>query len=172
MRKFSTHGTGRFKPEQLRRCGDNVIFEEGVLVFHPENVVIGSNVYVGHGTILKGYHGNLMEIGSDTWIGQGCFFHSAGGLRIGSQVGFGPFVRILTSTHRDHGRSGPPILASEIEFAPVVIEDECHIGLGAILLPGVTIGRGTQIGAGSVVTSDLPEFCVAAGSPAKILRRR
>jgi acetyltransferase-like isoleucine patch superfamily enzyme len=172
MRKFSTHGTGAFTREQLRRCGDDVTFEEGVLVFHPGNVAIGSNVYVGHGTILKGYHKNLMEIGSDTWIGQRCFFHSAGGLKIGSAVGFGPCVKILTSSHRDQGRSGPPILGSEIEFGPVVIGDECHFGVGVIVLPGVTIGRGTQIGAGAIVTSDLPEFCVAAGSPARILRGR
>ena len=172
MRKFSTHGTGAFTPDQLLRCGENVVFEDGVLVFHPGSIAIGSNVYIGHGTMLKGYHKNLMEIGSDTWIGQGCFLHSAGGMKIGDRVGVGPHVKILTSAHRDPGRSGPPILECEIEFAPVAIGDECDIGIGAIILPGVTIGRGTQIGAGAVVTSDLPEFCVAAGSPARILRGR
>jgi len=172
MRKFKTHGTGRFERKDLKHCGENVIFEEGVLIFHPENVIIGDNVYIGHRTILKGYYKNLMEIGSDTWIGQNSFFHSAGGLKIGKKVGIGPDVKIITSNHRDMGRNGPPLLESEIEFAPVIIEDECDIGIGSIILPGVRIGRGSQIGAGAVVTEDIPEFCVAAGCPAKVIRKR
>jgi acetyltransferase-like isoleucine patch superfamily enzyme len=172
MRQFQSHGTGLFTRDQFRSLGENVVFEEGVLVFHPENIVIGSNVYVGHRTMLKAYHKNTMEIGSDTWIGQGCFFHSAGGLRIGSRVGIGPCVKILTSRHRDSGRSGPALLDSAVELAAAVIEDECDIGMGAVILPGVTVGRGTQVGAGAVVAESLPEFCVAAGVPAKIIRRR
>jgi acetyltransferase-like isoleucine patch superfamily enzyme len=172
MRKFSTHGAGTFRPEQLRRLGENVVFEEGVLVFHPETVSIGSNVYVGHRTMLKGHPGGSMTIGDDTWIGQACFFHSAGGLTIGSRVGIGPHVKILTSHHRDEGRDGPPLLDSPVAFAPVVVGDECNIGIGAIILPGATIGRGTQVGAGAVVAGDLPDFCVAAGVPAKVIRRR
>jgi acetyltransferase-like isoleucine patch superfamily enzyme len=172
MRQFQSHGTGSFSRDQFRSLGENVIFEEGVLVFHPGNIVIGSNVYVGHRAMLKAYHKNVMEIGSDTWIGQGCFFHSAGGLRIGSRVGLGPCVKILTSHHRDAGRSGPALLESAVELAAVVIEDECDIGMGSIILPGVTVGRGTQVGAGAVVSESLPEFCVAAGVPAKIIRSR
>ena len=172
MRKFSSHGNGSFLPEQLRRIGDNVIFEEGVLVFHPENIEIGDNVYIGHRSILKAYHKNAMSIGSDTWIGQECFFHSAGGLTIGSRVGVGPCVKILTSRHEDLGRDGPCILESPLQFAPVTIEDHVDLGIGVIILPGVTIGKGSQVGAGAVVSSDLPEFCVAAGVPAKPIRDR
>jgi acetyltransferase-like isoleucine patch superfamily enzyme len=172
MRRFATHGKGSFDPKMLRRLGENVIFEEGVLVFHPENVSIGDNVYIGHRTILKGYHENLMEIGSDTWIGQCCFFHSAGGLTIGSRVGVGPHVKILTSSHRDQGRDGPPLLDSPLELAAVVIEDECDIGIGAVILPGVRIGKGTQVGAGAVVSEDLPARCIAAGVPARPLKKR
>jgi len=172
MRRFSTHGTGRFAPGELGAVGQNVVFEEGVLVFHPATVFIGDNVYVGHRAILKGHHGGRMEIGSDTWIGQECFFHSAGGIAIGRCVGVGPGVKILTSSHRDMGRGGPPLLDSPVDTAPVVIEDECDIGIGAIVLPGVRIGRGTQVGAGAVVAADLPPFSVAAGVPARVIRTR
>ena len=82
MNPFRSHGTGAFSREQLARVGTHVIFEAGVLVFHPEQIEIGENVYVGHQTILKGYYKNRMVIGDDTWIGQQCFFHSAGGLVI------------------------------------------------------------------------------------------
>jgi acetyltransferase-like isoleucine patch superfamily enzyme len=166
-----SHGTGQFELTQFARLGQGVIFEIGVLVFHPENIEIENDVYVGHNTILKGYYKNKMVIGSGTWIGQQCFFHSAGGLTIGRNVGIGPSVKIITSSHIEEGRD-KPILHSRIEFAPVAIEDDADIGVGAILLPGVRVGRGAQIGAGAVVTRDIPSYTIAVGVPAKIMCRR
>ena len=96
------------------------MFEAGVLVFHPENVSLGARVYVGHQTILKGYYKSQMVIGEGSWIGQQCFFHSAGGLRVGRNVGVGPGVRVITSTHSEAGRA-LPILHAPLDFAEVVI---------------------------------------------------
>ena len=166
-----SHGSGEFTPDQLALCGVGCVFEPGVLVFHPENIRVGERVYVGHQAILKGYYRSSMEIGDGTWIGQQCFFHSAGGLRIGRNVGVGPGVRILTSHHTEAGRD-TPILHSPLAFAEVVIEDDADIGVGAVILPGVTIGRGAQIGAGAVVTTDVPPYAVAAGVPARVTRQR
>jgi acetyltransferase-like isoleucine patch superfamily enzyme len=112
-----------------------------------------------------------MVIGSGTWIGQQCFFHSAGDLVIGSNVGIGPGVKIITSFHAEEGIS-KPILHSRIESAPVFIEDESDIGTGAIILPGVIIGNGAQVGAGAVVKRDVPAYAVVAGVPAQLLRMR
>ncbi|MCB9526553.1 MAG: acyltransferase [Myxococcales bacterium] len=112
-----------------------------------------------------------MRIGDDCWIGQGCFFHAAGGITVGDRVGVGPFVKILTSFHGEAGRA-VPILDSPLEFAPVVVGDDCDLGVGSLLLPGVTLGRGVQVGAGAVVTKDVPDFAVVAGNPARILRYR
>ena len=169
--RHRSHGTGAFEPDDLATCGEDCVFEAGVLIFHPENVHLGRNVYVGHQAILKGYHRSSMRIGDESWIGQQCFFHSAGGLQIGARVGVGPAVKILTSRHAEAGRR-TPILFSPIETAPVVIEDDADLGVGAIVLPGVTIGRGAQIGAGAVVAEDVPPFAVAAGVPARVLRLR
>lgn len=166
-----SHGTGKFHPTDFCSLGEGVVFEEGVLVFHPENIEIGKHVYVGHSTILKGYYRNKMVIGDDTWIGQQCFFHSAGGIFIGRSVGIGPGVKIITSSHGEEGKN-TPILHSRLEFAPVRIEDDCDIGVGAIILPGVTIGRGAQVGAGAVVSKDLPPYAVAVGMPARVIRIR
>ena len=168
---FVSHGTGRFERSDLRRIGSNVVIEEGVLVFHSECVSIGDNVYVGHATILKGYHQNELVIGGNTWIGQGCFFHSAGGIEVGESVGVGPGVKILTSSHRDDDLD-KPVLHHHLTFAPVRIGAGADIGMGAIVLPGVTIGEGAIIGAGSVVTHDVERFCVVAGNPARVLRFR
>lgn len=166
-----SHGTGLFKRSQFAQLGRHVIFEPGVLVFHPENIEIGDDVYVGHYTILKGYYRNKMTIGSGSWIGQQCFFHSAGGLSIGSNVGVGPGVKIVTSYHV-LGELQLPILHSPIELGPVVIGEDSDIGIGAIILPGVKIGIGVQIGAGAVVTHAVDDYTIVAGVPAKVLRRR
>jgi len=170
-RPLSSHGNGEFSVIQFARVGRNVVFEPGVLVFHPENIEIGENVYIGHNTILKGYYKNRMVIGDGAWIGQQCFFHSAGGLTIGCNVGIGPAVKILTSYHEtDHIEK--PILYSPIHFSQVIIEDDCDIGVGAIILPGVHIGRGAQVGAGSIVTSNVESFSIVAGNPARFIRMR
>ena len=166
-----SHGTGAFTPDQLAHLGTGVIFEAGVLVFHPETISIGSDVYVGHQAILKGHAKGRMEIGDGTWIGQQCFLHSAGGIRIGRDVGIGPGVRILTSSH-ELDRLDLPILQAPLLYAPVVIGDDSDIGVGAILLPGARVGRGAQVGAGSVVTGVVEDYAVAAGVPARTLRSR
>jgi len=148
-----------------------VVLEPGVLIFHPENVALDEDVYVGHYAILKGYYRNQLVVGRGAWIGQAAFLHAAGGIDIDADVGIGPHVCILTSTHAEVGRE-LPIMAGPIEEAPVVLEDGCDIGVGSIILPGITVGKGAQVGAGAVVTADVPAYAVVAGNPARLLRMR
>jgi acetyltransferase-like isoleucine patch superfamily enzyme len=166
-----SHGTGQFTRSDLKRCPDSVVLEPGVLVFHPDHVSLDEDVYVGHYAILKGYYNNELVVGRGAWIGQAAFLHAAGGITIGADVGIGPHVCILTSAHGEPGRDRP-IMAGAIETAPVVLEDGCDLGVGAIILPGVTVGRGAQVGAGAVVTRDVPAYAVVAGNPARVLRSR
>lgn len=169
--QYCSHGNGRFIPDDFNEIGNNVIFEDNVLVFHPENIIIGSNVYIGHNTILKGYYKNEMTIGNHTWIGQGCFFHSAGGLAIGSGVGIGPMVKIITSAHNPDDPEDI-VMHNELLFEKVTIEDGSDLGIGSIILPGVRIGKGAIVGAGSVVTKDVQDFSIVVGIPAKTVRKR
>lgn len=166
-----SHGTGELRLEDFATLGEGCVFEPGVLVFHADRIHVGSRVYVGHYAILKGYHAGTMRIGDGTWIGQQCFFHAAGDLTIGRHVGIAPAVRILTSVHSEAGRD-VPILLAPVERAAVVIEDDADLGVGSIVLPGVTVGRGAQVGAGAVVTRDVPAYAVVAGVPAKLVRMR
>lgn len=168
-RRYRSKGGGRDLNGLL--AGEGVVLEDGVRIFHLANVELGARVYVGHDTILEGYHKEKMRIGDGTWIGPQCFFHSAGGLTIGKNVGIGAGVRILTSFHQEAGRA-IPILHAPLTFGKVVIEDHVDIGLSAVILPGVTIGRGAQVGAGAVVTKDVTPYAVVAGSPARELRKR
>src|SRR5438132_456948 len=97
--RYRSHGTGRFRREELAHCPESVILEEGVLIFHPDRVFLGEEVYVGHGAVLKGYYKNELRIGRGSWVGQGAFLHAAGGIDIAEEVGIGPKVMILTSHH-------------------------------------------------------------------------
>lgn len=163
----SSHGTGLISREELSACGASVIIEPGALIFHPENVEIGDEVYIGHYAILKGYYQNTLRIGARSWIGQGAFLHSAGGLHIGERVGIGPGVKIITSKHEIPRDPRIPVMDGPLLFAPVTLEDGCDIGVGAIILPGVTVGRRAQVGAGAVVTHDVPAGAIVVGVPAR-----
>lgn len=166
-KQFSSHGTGSFDLKDFKKIGDNIVFELNVLVFHPENISLGSNIYIGHNSILKGYCENEMIINNDTWIGQGCFFHSAGGITIGQAVGIGPYVKILTSFHKETDIN-IPVMHNRLDFQPVTIKNGADIGVGTIVLPGTTIGEGAIIGAGSIITKNIPDYAVAFGSPAVV----
>ena len=166
-----SHGTGEVDRAALRRCPTSVVIEPGALIFHPENISLDEDVYVGHYAILKGYYRNELVIGRGAWIGQAAFLHAAGGIVVGADVGIGPHVCILTSSHGEPGRA-LPIMKGPLELAPFVLGDGCDIGIGAVILPGVTVGKGAQVGAGAVVTHDVPDYAVVAGNPARVLRSR
>ena len=166
-----SHGNGLIKKSLISKMGSNIIFEKNVLVFHPENIEIGNNVYIGHYSVLKAYHKNKLVIKDDSWIGQFCFFHSAGGIDIGRAVGIGPYVKILTSSHVER-ELDYPVISNDLIYKKVIISDGCDIGTGSVILPGIMIGEGSMIGAGSVVTKDVPDYSVYAGNPAKLLRKR
>lgn len=166
---MKSHGTGR-GPWEFAARGDGVVLEEGVLVFHAEHIRLGSDIYIGHQTILKAYHRNELVIADGVWIGQQCFLHSAGGIVIQEKVGIGPGVKILSSAH-ELKTANRPILEQALEFAPVVIEAGADIGVNAVILPGVTVGACAQVGAGAVVTRSVAPHTVVAGVPAVEIRR-
>lgn len=165
---MKTHGDG-LPPWNFRHIGRDTVIENAVLIFHPDHISIGENVYIGHQTILKGYYNNEMIIGDGCWIGQQCFFHSAGNIEIGQNVGVGPGVKIITSVHDISLKSGQSIIQLPLNFKPVYIGDGSDIGVNAVILPGVQIGRRVQVGAGAVVTESFPDDSIIAGVPAKLI---
>jgi acetyltransferase-like isoleucine patch superfamily enzyme len=171
MTIYKSHGDGNFKASQFKKIGEAVIFEKGIKVWHPENIEIGNNVYIGHDTHIKGYYNNKLLIGNNVWIGQQCFLHAGGGIKIGDYVGIGPGVKILTLQHINLENTEKPIIEHEQKYEMVTIEDNVDIGIGAIILPGITIGKGSVIGAGSVVTKDVAPCSIVAGNPARLLRK-
>ena len=94
---------------------------------------------------------------------------------IGNDVMFGPGVSIITGNHRTDVQGRTMRSIGDSEKLPendqdVVIEDDCWLGGGVIVLAGVTIGKGSVIGAGSIVTKDIPPYSVAVGNPCKVMR--
>lgn len=110
-------------------------------------------------------------VGDGTYVGPGCILGAGGGITIGRNVIIGAGVDLLAENHRfdDPAR---PINQQGVSRRGISVEDDCWIGNKAMVLDGVTIGRGAVIGAGAVVTRDVPPLSVAAGSPARVLRQR
>jgi maltose O-acetyltransferase len=112
-------------------------------------------------------YGSYITVGSGTFANYGLTALDVAPITIGDDVQIGPQVQLLTPTHPlDPARRRAKLEAAE----PIVIEDNVWLGGGAIVCPGVTIGTNTVIGAGAVVTKDVPPNVVAVGNPAKVIR--
>jgi acetyltransferase-like isoleucine patch superfamily enzyme len=108
-----------------------------------------------------------VSIGSEAFINVGCFIDASAAVAIGDNVRVGDHVRLITSTHEigpSERRAGPG------KSAPVIIEAGCWLGSGVVVLPGVTIRRGSVVAAGAVVASDLPADALYGGVPARRIR--
>ncbi|OJD22981.1 hypothetical protein ACJ73_05670 [Blastomyces percursus] len=135
-------------------AADEALFENEPWIEAPIRIDYGFNVKVGAGAFI-----NFNCVILDTCL-----------VTIGARALLGPNVSIYSGTHPldpalRNGTKGPE-LGKEVH-----IGEDCWIGGNVDILPGVTIGKGATIGAGSVVTKDVPAFHVAAGNPARILRR-
>ena len=117
----------------------------------PEHIYIGRNTFIGPRVLL--------------------IVHPETEIRIGDKVMFGPSVSIITSNHR-HNLTQQATRDSGYDFGSVTIQDDVWVGAGAIILKGVTVGRGSVIGAGAVITKNIGEYEVWAGNPARKIRDR
>jgi len=113
-----------------------------------------------------------LRIGHHVVIGPHTILCAAHGISIGDHCRFGPFVSIYdTDLHPADAELrrqdyGPP---EAVDGAPITIEDDVWLGVGAIVLKGVRIGRGAIVGAGAVVTRDVPAYTIVAGNPARTI---
>jgi len=115
--------------------------------------------------------GRGLRVGDEVDLALGVLITTDGGVHIGDRTLIGYRTQIISGNHRiPEGRE--PIFSAGHEKQSVHIGNDVWIGANCMILPGVTIGDGTVIGAGSVVTKDIPEFSIAVGSPAKVIRSR
>ncbi len=116
---------------------------------------------------LRCDYGYRIRVGARTFVNYGLIALDVASITIGHDVQVGPNVQLLTPTHPVE----PDARRAKWEAAePIAIEGNVWLGGGVIVLPGVTIGENTVVGAGSIVTKDLPPNVVAAGNPARVVR--
>lgn len=150
-----------------RSCGEGLVVEQGVGFKHPETFEIGKGVFIGAQTFIQGRFDGRCRLGDHVWIGPHSYF-DARDLVLEEYVGWGPGAKVLGSVHTGIPLDVPTI-QTDLEVKPVRVKEWADIGTNAVLLPGVTIGRGAIVGAGAVVTHDVPAFAKVAGVPAKVI---
>lgn len=153
-----------------RACGDGLVVDPGVVFKHPESLEIGHSVFIGSGTVIQGRFDGKCVIGDHVWIGPQSYF-DARDLVLEAYTGWGPGARVLGSEHTGSPLD-VPIIATDLEIRPVRVRESADIGTNAVLLPGVSVGKGAIVGAGAVVTRDVPPYAIVAGVPARFLRWR
>ena len=124
-----------------------------------ENCVVLSPIYTDYGFYTK--------IGHDTFINRNAYLMDGCGITIGSHCFIGPNCGMYTAVHATVAEERNQGLEKAL---PIVIGDNCWLGGDVKILPGVTIGNNTIIGAGSIVTKDIPSNVVAVGNPCRVLR--
>ncbi|WP_162591433.1 acyltransferase [Variovorax sp. PBL-E5] len=127
----------------LRSCGSSVRIDRRVFIWGTDRMDVGSNVDINGYTVI----------------------YAAGGVRIHDNALIGANCVITSVTHPID-----PAERHQLVFSPVELQSNCWLGAGTMVMPGVTIGKNSIIAAGSVVTKDVPDNCICAGVPAKIMR--
>lgn len=153
LRRVSRAIRMRLLRSHFKSCGTNVRFDpDGSYSY--STISLGCDVFIGYRPLLAAAESSI---------------------RIGSKVMLGPYVSIIGG---DHNTSEVGTAMIDVkkkrkkDDADVVIEDDVWIGAHAIILKGVTVGRGAIVGAGAVVKKDVPPYAVAVGSPAKVVKFR
>lgn len=140
-----------------------------------KRIFIGKNVYIRKNTWLAAepVTGDVtcrLSIGDGTYIGNFCHIYASSKIEIGKKVLLADRVYLSDNLH-SYENIHLPIMDQPIkQVQPVILKDGCWLGENVCVI-GATIGKNSVVGANSVVTSDVPDYCIAVGAPAKIIKR-
>lgn len=181
---------------RLRRCGGRFFLGSHTRILFPGHLSVGRNVAIGDFVTMNcfgsrgvslgnnvrirefgwvqvtshlSHPGQGLTVGADTYIGPHCVLGAGGGIVIGRHAVLGAYVQLLAEDHA-FGDPNRPIDQQGVRRQGITIEDGCWLGNNVIVLDGVRVGEHSVIGAGSVVTRDIPPRSVAVGNPARILK--
>lgn len=131
---------------------------------------IGMRTNINPHLIIK--HGENILIGMDVFIGRNVEIDaSAGEIIIGDNVAIASQVSLMNSSHA-YSDLSKSMIEQEPKKGSIVIKEDAWIGTKAILLTGVTIGKGAIVGAGAIVTKSVPDYAIACGNPARVIKYR
>ena len=154
----------------VKTFGNGVRIGRGAMARHPETFEIGDGVVIGEQAFIQGRFDGRCLIGAHSWIGPQAYL-DARDLVIEESVGWGPGARVLGSQHTGVPVD-VPVIQTDLRIERVHVGAWADIGVNAVLLPGVTVGRGAIVGAGAVVTADVAPFAIVVGVPARFARWR
>jgi acetyltransferase-like isoleucine patch superfamily enzyme len=133
-------------------------------------VRLGDHVSVQENVLINANRGHVV-LGDRSWLGPGSIVYGNGGVEIGRDVMVASQCAINTVSHYSD-RTDTPMNRQGTYCDPVVLEDDVWVGTAAVILQGVRVGRGSIIGAGAVVTRDIPPYSIAVGVPARVAGSR
>ncbi len=156
------------------RLDNDVVVERGAMLSVNRKdksfIAIGANSYLYSSCVIKAVDG-WIKMGHNCTVNEFAILHGDGGLEIGNDVRIAAQVRIIAMNHI-YDDPKVPIHLQGIRAKGIIIEDDVWLGVGSTVLDGVTIGKGTVIGAGAVVTKNIPPYSIAVGVPAKVIKKR
>lgn len=160
------------------RCGKNVKFEDYAEIHGLcEELVFGNNVTISRGVMIRsssyygGDYGKGLVMGENSSIGPHGYVGCSGKITIGKNVMFGPKCSLFAENHV-FSDTEVDIKSQGVAQKGITIEDDCWIGSNCVILDGVTIGRGSVIGAGTLVTKDIAQGSVVIDKRNRISRIR
>ena len=153
--------------------GDKVKLARGVSLRNngpKSRICLGNCVKLEVGVIIKIHFNGDIDIGNHTYIGPYTCL-SGNTIKIGNDCRIASHVGIYANNH-NFANSKRTIRGQGSSYKGIVIEDDCWLGSGVKVIDGVTVGQGSVIGAGAVVTKNIPPYSIAVGVPAKVISRR
>lgn len=131
---------------------------------------IGTGVKIWRDVWIDDYA--KLSVGEAVTIGKSVMLICGGGVTLGHRVMIGHGAKIISGGHQIPDGRETPMRWSGAELSTVSIAEDAWIGAGAIILPGVTVGRGAVVAAGAVVSNPVPEYAIVGGVPARLIRQR
>lgn len=161
---------------RLRHSGRNAYIYPGAKIVCPENISLGEETVVDDFCFLYAT-GKGIEVGDYSHICVGTIILAGGKVKIGRFSALSPGCRLLaeTDSYDGNGFVGLKVFGNkyrDTKFLDVTLGDHVHVGMGSIIMPGVTLHDGVSIGAGSLVTKDMPEWSICYGHPAKPMKSK
>ena len=162
-----------FSLMRMKHVGKNVFVRKNLMVGSPKGISIGDNAWIGRDCRLECYEdkGKLGEIrlGNSSKLGHYCTILCGANVVIGDFTRLSSFVTIMSESHGTNPEKGIYHL-QDLICKEVLIGQYCWLGEKVIVMPGVTIGDWSIVGAGSLVTKDIPPYSIAVGNPARVIK--